>query len=98
MIAHFTNGDLNVLDVIGNGQSIYHALEGDSVLVGLNKTICSNMVIKLDSSVLQDITFLSDPDANFIPPQKIANPDKKLPGFIWRKEEEPAMEEFLLKR
>ena len=98
MIAHFIKGNLEVLDVIGNGQSLYYALEGDSILVGLNKTICSNMIIRLDSSELQNITFLTDPNANFIPPHKINLPDRKLPGFIWRKREEPIFEEFLLKK
>ena len=98
MVANFDKGKIKLLDVEGNGQSVYFALEGDSILTGLNKTICSNMVIQMDSSTLKDITFLTDPDANFIPPHKINMPDRTLPGFIWRKNEEPFFEEFILKK
>lgn len=94
MIAHFDTSDLYRLDVNGNGQSLYYALENDTALVGLNKTICTNMVIKLDSSKVKYINFLQKPDATFIPPQKIVETDNQLNGFMWRKEEEPLFEEF----
>ncbi len=98
MVAHFSMGDLDVLDVLGNGQSLYFALEGDTALQGLNTTFCSTMKILMDSSKVHDIKFLSDPDAHFIPPNKIEAPDRKLPGFIWRINEQPQFEEFLYRK
>ncbi len=98
MVAHFNKGELKLLDVLGNGQSIYYAMENDSVLMGMNKTVCSNMKIHMDSSKVQNITFLKNPEAKFIPPKRILAPDRELPGFEWHGNLEPKFEEFIINK
>ena len=89
MTAHFRDGDIYRVDVNGNGESVYFALEDEIKLTGLNKIDCSNMVIHLDSNKVKSISFLKKPAGKFIPPQEIAEPERKLKGFIWRKEQKP---------
>ena len=98
MTAFFTQGNIRRVDVNGNGESIYFALEGDSVMTGMNKTVCSDMVLKFKERKLQTISFLTNPDASFIPPHELKEPDKRIKGFKWRIEEKPAKKDVLAKR
>jgi hypothetical protein len=98
MTAFFETGNIRRVDVNGNGESIYFALEGDSVLTGMNKTVCSDMVLKFKDKKLQTISFLTNPDASFIPPHELKEPDKRLKGFKWRIEEKPTKTQVLAKR
>ena len=78
------------VNVDGNGQNIYYALENDTATLGMNKAICSDMVIKfVGKNQPGPITFIGQPDAKFIPPHEITPLESKLPGFIWREEEKP---------
>ena len=98
MVAHFQKNDIQKVDVFGNGESLYFALEGDSVLIGMNKVICSDMVIYFDSNKVNTISFLTSPEGLFIPPHEIEEPEKKLKGFKWRITERPVIEDARRRR
>jgi hypothetical protein len=101
MVAFFEGKTINHVDVEGNGESLYFALqepkaEKDSVgvavsptLMGMNKIICSNMKINFKEGKVNNISFYIRPDASFIPPIELEEGDKKLRGFIWREKEKP---------
>lgn len=94
MIAFFKEGNINKLDVTGNGQSIYYVLENDSILTGMNKTICTDMVFYFDSTELSRINFIDKPEARFIPPTELVEPDKFLTGYEWFIKKKPVLEEL----
>ncbi|MDB5262218.1 MAG: hypothetical protein JWQ14_1499 [Adhaeribacter sp.] len=98
MTAFFEKGNIRRVDVNGNGESIYFALEGDSVLTGMNKTVCSDMVLKFKDKKLNTISFLTNADASFVPPHELKEPDKRLKGFKWRIDEKPTKQLVLAKR
>jgi len=98
MTAFFQKGDIRRVDVNGNGESIYFALEGDTLLTGMNKTVCSDMVLKFDTRKLKTISFITNPDASFVPPHELNEPDRRLKGFKWRIEEKPDKKAVLAKR
>ena len=94
------NNTIDYVDVTGNGESLYFALEqktleNDSLratatlLTGMNKIICSNMKINFMEGKLNNITFYVMPDAKFIPPLEIKEADRLLKGFRWRETERP---------
>lgn len=100
MTTHFRGQKIHHVDVSGNGQSLYFATEEkeitDSVVIakiifltGLNKIECSNMKINFVDGKVNNITFLKNPDASFIPPHEIKNSDRTLTGFIWRGSDRP---------
>ncbi|SDK17342.1 OstA-like protein [Catalinimonas alkaloidigena] len=90
MTALFQEGDMRRVDVDGNGESIYFALEGDSLMIGMNKVICSNMQIRMAEKKVHEIVFIQQPDAVFIPPHELSEPDRRLKSFAWRVSERPA--------
>ena len=106
MVAYFRNRKIHFVDVNGNGQSLYYALEEKEIkdstailkitfLTGMNKIDCSNMKIKFVDGKINNITFLKNPDASFIPPHELQEKDMFLNGFLWRENEKPAREDVV---
>ena len=96
----FKDNELETLKINGNGQSIYYPTEEkDSVTVikGVNKIECSDIVIYLKSNDIQRISFLNQPKGGFIPLKDATPSDEVLEGFIWRGSEKPTSIESLLK-
>jgi lipopolysaccharide export system protein LptA len=106
MTAHFLNKKIHHVDVRGNGQSLYFATEEKELkdstailkitfLTGANKIECSNMKINFTDGKINNITFMKNPDASFIPPHELIEKDRVLPGFIWRGKERPKKEDVV---
>jgi lipopolysaccharide export system protein LptA len=94
--AKFRQGELRQVDVKGNGESLYHALEQDTLVTGVNYIKCSEMKISFnDSSQLTDIMFYQQPDGKFIPPHEWNTENTRLETFNWRVEEQPTKGEVL---
>ncbi|SFG42173.1 OstA-like protein [Pontibacter chinhatensis] len=98
MTAFFVGGDIRRVNVNGNGESLYFALEGDTVLTGMNKAICSDMTLMFAENKLKRISFLVQPDASFIPPHELGEDDKQLEGFTWMADIRPTKEQVLAKQ
>ncbi|WP_324671855.1 OstA-like protein [Hymenobacter sp. GOD-10R] len=95
MVAYFAENKLKKVDVLGNAESLYYALEGDTVVSGVNKALSANMAMRFAESKLQSISFLTNPDASFIPPPELKPEDAKLKGFAWRATERPTRRQVL---
>ncbi len=92
MKAFFDGGNINQITVDGNGETIFHILgEGDSVLLGMNRLLCSNMKIGFVQNDISEITVYKKPEGRIIPPHEIVEGDRTLKGFIWRIEEKPTL-------
>jgi lipopolysaccharide export system protein LptA len=100
MVAHFRGSHVHHVDVSGNGESIYYALQEeekdlDSVRVkitymaGMNKLICSNMKINFKEGEIDNVSAYKMPDASFIPPHELTKDVQRLKGFNWRPAERP---------
>lgn len=95
MTAYFLEGEIDHVDVDGNGQCVYFAIGEDKKLIGMNFVECSNMIIKFLKSQVNDISFLTKPAAEFIPPFQIrASGREKLKNFNWRIKQRPTREMF----
>jgi len=99
MVAQFKDNKIEHINVDGNGESIFFALDDqDSTVIGMNKSKSSNLVIDFENNKVKLIHLYTNPDASFIPPHELKNPDKILKGFIWREEEKPSKSEVIPKR
>lgn len=103
MVAHLKDSKINHVDVAGNGESLYYALETKKIerdslqatltlMTGVNRIICSDMKINFAEGKVNNISFYVRPDAQFIPPQDLKKEDSQLKGFIWRGGERPTRE------
>jgi hypothetical protein len=96
MMAQFKDNKIKNINVDGNGESIFFALDDkDSTVVGMNKSLSSNLVIDFENNKVKVIHLYTNPDASFIPPHELKKPDKTLKRFIWREEDKPSKAEVI---
>jgi lipopolysaccharide export system protein LptA len=96
MTAEFKNQELNRVLVQGNGESLYFALDDKTnSLTGMNKIICSNMVIRFLEKKVNNLSFYVKPEANFIPPHELQDDQTRLDGFAWKEPERPVREDVV---
>lgn len=109
MTAHFRNKNVHHVDVSGNGESIYYALQEEekdldsliirvTFLAGVNKMICSDMRINFTHGRVDNVTAYKKPEASFIPPHELKKDDKRLKGFNWRGKEKPTRNQVVKTR
>ncbi len=90
MVTYFVDNEIDHIDVNGNGEIHYYALEeGDSILMGMNKIYCASMKIRFNENTLSSFSVYTKPEAQFIPPHELTNELKFLEGFSWREDERP---------
>lgn len=96
MVTSFENNQISLLDVEGNGESVYFQVEVDSVISGMNRMVCSNMKLTFQENTISRIKFYKKPEASFVPPHEITEDQAKLEGFSWRAWERPSKDAVVL--
>ncbi len=81
--AYFREQELRVMDVSGNAQSVYYARDDDGAYIGVNKTVCSDMVLYFGSNRIERIKFLAEPKSRLEPMQQADHRKMRLEGFQW---------------
>jgi hypothetical protein len=96
MTAELEGGSINRVYVEGNGESIFFPLEDDNKSSsGMNKIVCSNIIIRFKDGQVNNLSFYIQPDAQFIPPHELKISDKQLKGFIWKKDDRPGRDDVV---
>lgn len=92
MTGYFKEGQIETLDIDGNGESLYFALEADTITQGINRILSANIKLTFKDGAIKKANFGIRPDGKFTPVQKIDEKVSKLEGFNWRIEEKPDRE------
>lgn len=96
MISYFKEGKIAKVDVDGNCESIFFALDDkEQYVMGMNKIICSNMRIFFQNNVAERVNSITKPNASFIPPHELKPDQTTLNGFNWQIEKKPSKKEIL---
>ncbi len=97
LTGYFIDGSLKKVDVEGNGETIYYAKEevkeGPDKDIGMNRLICSDITIHLDSNEVKKIVFIDQPSGTLYPIQQVPAGDEKLKGFRWDPQFRPLRKE-----
>jgi hypothetical protein len=97
--AMFEDGELRRVRVEGNAESVYYPRDDEEAYIGVNKTICSEMMLEFDDDGLTGIRFYAQPTANLFPMKKADHDGLKMPGFTWQEEKRPkSVDDLFLKR
>ncbi|WP_192346075.1 OstA-like protein [Algoriphagus sp. Y33] len=91
MVGYFEEGQMDRIDIEGNGESLYFALQADTISQGINKTLSANIKLRFKEGAIQRVTYGIKPDGKFTPFQLISEDNSRLEGFTWRFEEKPTM-------
>ncbi|MEM7055409.1 MAG: OstA-like protein, partial [Bacteroidota bacterium] len=70
MVAYFRDNKIDYIDIEGNGESLYFAVDDSLQLVGMNYLKCSHMHIDMDNEHLSKISFFMQPTGLFYPPHE----------------------------
>lgn len=98
MTAEFKNQKLHRVLVEGNAENLYFALdEKDNSLMGMNKIICSRILIRFKDGRVDTFSSYVKPEAQFIPPHELEEGDRRLRGFQWQIEKRPTRQDVVTK-
>ena len=89
ILGKFKNSELSRVLVSGNGQTIYYPQEEDGDFIGMNRSLCSNILIHLKENEIKRIIFLKKPEGKLYPLENLSGELKFLPGYLNRFEERP---------
>ena len=92
MTGYFAEGQMESLVIEGNGESLYFALEADTLTQGVNRILSANIKLTFVDGAIRKSNFGIRPDGKFTPVQKIDEKVSRLDGFNWRIEEKPDQE------
>lgn len=97
--SYFQQNDIRRVEVRGNGESIYFAVDKDTLLVGMNKSACSGdiNIVFGEKNQLKRITQINSVEGQFVPPHELKEDEKKLRGFFWAEDEKPTRADMTTK-
>jgi lipopolysaccharide export system protein LptA len=88
MVGHFSENELSLIDVRGNGQTIWFGRDKNE-LIGINKAESSDIKIYLAEGEVDRVNMISSPAAILYPPEDLAGQELYLSGFSWLDEYRP---------
>ena len=98
MNIYFRDENLNYIDINGNCESLFHSMdETDTILLGINKMLTSNMTIRFLNNQIRDFTLYKSPEGRFLPPHMIMEADKTLDDFNWIINRRPSLQDIFTK-
>jgi lipopolysaccharide export system protein LptA len=98
MTCYFRRNEIYRIDVNGNGQTVYYPPDDKGEIIGANKAECSDMVIVLKNSKVNDITFLKKPEGILHPIESAPVNELILKGFQWLEELRPLDREDIFRK
>jgi hypothetical protein len=82
MTGYFTDNKLSKIEVTGNGQTIYYA-EDREVILGANKTECTNLTIYLKDNKISRVNYKTKPNGTYFPLEMFPKEQSRLNDFKW---------------
>jgi len=93
--ADFDSSDLEIVDVAGNAEAVYYILDDDHAYIGVNKIICSNILVRFGNNKVDRIYFYTAPNGTMHPMRHTDHEALKLKGFKWLTAERPTYENMV---
>ena len=88
MTGYFKENKLDRILVSGNGQTIYYATDQD-IIVGANKTVCSDLTIYLKENKISRVVYTSQPEGTYYPLDMFPAEEARLNDFKWLEQWRP---------
>ena len=87
--AFFEDDNLKRVNVDGSAHTIYYILDEEDAYTGMNKTICSEMLLYFGNNKIENIHYYKKPTGSYIPLDKVSSKDYYLEGFKWEINKKP---------
>ena len=89
MIAYVKDGDIHMIDVNGNAETVFYPREEDGTYIGVNKTQNSFVKLYLENRQVHHVVFTTSSSGVMIPLDQATNEEKYLTTFFWAETERP---------
>jgi lipopolysaccharide export system protein LptA len=93
--ADFDSSNLSNVDVFGNAEAVYYAIDDHRAYIGVNKIICSHILAKFGSNKVDRIYFFNQPNGTLHPMRSVDHNALKLKGFQWKFDGRPQARLFI---
>jgi lipopolysaccharide export system protein LptA len=87
--AFIEENEIRRMRVEGNAESLYYVLDEEDAYLGVNKTVCSEMLFLFAEKKLKAIKFYQEPSGKLTPMDQADHESLKLPGFRWEYDRRP---------
>ena len=89
ILAYVRDGDVYMVDVQGNAETVFYPREDDGSYVGLNRTQSSFVKVYLHERQVDRVLFTTSTTGVMIPLDQAMPEETKLNGFFWAEAERP---------
>jgi lipopolysaccharide export system protein LptA len=89
MYAYIVDGDLHMVDVHGNAETVFYPQEDDGKYLGINKTQSSFVKMFFKDRMIQRVLFTTSTSGVLIPMSQALEEEKFLVTFFWAEGERP---------
>ena len=89
MFAYVRDGDLYMVEVQGNAETVFYPREEDGAAMGVNRTQSSFVTLYLENRQIHRIRFTTGTTGVMIPTNQATDEDKYLVTFFWADQERP---------
>ena len=85
LFGKFKDNELKTIELVQNTEMIYYLYDDDTnELIGIDKAICSSIIMEINNNTIKEITFITNPEGEVYPEKDIELSFKILNGFNWR--------------
>ena len=93
LVSYFKNNEMVKIVINGNAESIYFVRDEDKNLMGINKSVSSDMNIYLENNEISILTPIINVDAHMYPVGELSPLELKLKNFKWIEGRRPLKKE-----
>lgn len=93
LVGYFNNNEMRKIIIKGNAESIYFVRDEDKNLMGINKSVSSDMNIYLENNEINILTPITNVDAHMYPVGELSPLELKLKNFLWIEGQRPLKKE-----
>lgn len=89
MLAYVRDGDVYLVDVQGNAETVFYPREDDGSYIGVNRTQSSFVKLYLQDRQIHHVVFTTATTGVMIPIDQALPEERTLSGFFWAEDERP---------
>lgn len=89
MLAFMRDGDIHIVEVKGNAETVFYPEEDDGSCLGINRTQSSFVKVFFENREIQHVLFTTATTGVLIPLDQALEEEKFLVTFFWAEEERP---------
>ena len=89
MLAYVRDGDIDLIDVNGNAETVFYPREEDGTYIGVNKTQSSFVKLYLENRQVHHVVFTTSSSGVMIPLNQATKEERYLTTFFWAEQERP---------